>query len=251
MDQTLDALVPDLFAPLAPLMNATSSDEAFTTLQQAVQSLGFDKMMFAVMPQPKLNPKDVFMRTTYAAEWRKHYDDQNMRAVDPTVVHCFKSSSPMIWLPQSFQSGAQQSLYEEASSFGLRAGVTLPIHGPEGELGMLTCVRDQAPGPAFLKDLHHNLMSLVLLRDVAFDWTSKYIHAAGDQEKPPVLTARELDCLQWMTVGKTAWEIGRILSISEAGVNFHISNLRTKFNVSKRTDVVLKAIRMGLVSLPG
>jgi LuxR family quorum-sensing transcriptional regulator LasR len=94
-------------------------------------------------------------------------------------------------------------------------------------------------------------MALALLRDVAFDWTSKYIRVADAQEKPPALTARELDCLQWMTAGKTAWEIGRILSISEAGVNFHISNLRTKFNVSKRNDVVLKAIRLGLVSLPG
>jgi LuxR family quorum-sensing transcriptional regulator LasR len=251
MDHTLDALVPDFFAPLAPLMNASSSDEAFTSLQSAVQNLGFDKMLFAVMPQPKVNPKDVFMRTTYPSEWRKHYDDQNMRVVDPTVGHCFKSSAPMVWVPQSFQTEAQQSLYEEASSFGLRVGVTLPIHGPEGELGMLTCVRDEAPGQGFLKDLQHNLMALALLRDVAFDWTSKYIRVADAQEKPPVLTTREVDVLQWMTAGKTAWEIGRILSISEAGVNFHISNLRTKFNVSKRNDVVLKAIRMGLVSLPG
>lgn len=68
--------------------------------------------------------------------------------------------------------------------------------------------------------------------------------------EPPNLTARELDCLQWMAAGKTAWEIGRILSISEAGANFHIGNLRSKFGVSKSSEVVLIALKLGLIKLP-
>ncbi len=71
--------------------------------------------------------------------------------------------------------------------------------------------------------------------------------APGQQ---PALTARELDCLHWMAAGKTAWEIGRILSISEAGANYHISNLRSKFGVSRGNEVVLKALHMGLIKLP-
>lgn len=252
MDNALDVSIADVVPPFAALTSARSDAETMATLEHAVQGLGFDKIMFAVIPQPKLRMTDVYLRTNYSVKWRDHYDQENMREADPTVAHCFKSNSPMIWLPQSFKTAAQQAMYEEASAFGLRAGVTLPIHGPGGEVGMLTCVRDQAPGAAFMQDLYRNLSSLTLLRDIAFDAMSRYIHATAAPAEPvPVLTARELDCLQWMTVGKTAWEIGRILSISEAGVNFHISNLRTKFNVTKRNDVVLKAIRMGLVTLPG
>lgn len=240
----------DVLAPFEPLKKASSNADATAALHGAVENLGFEQMMFAVMPQPKTDPGNVFMLTSYQTAWREFYDKQNMIAVDPTVEYCFKTSTPLVWMPQSFKTDAQQSLYEEASSFGLRVGVTLPIHGRNGEVGMLTCVRDQAPGAAFVKDLGAKLGELTLLRDVAYESLNKFMIAdKKEDEEPPVLTARELDCLQWMAAGKTAWEVGRILGISEAGVNFHFSNLRTKFGVTKRNDVVVKAIRLGLVQL--
>ena len=116
---------------------------------------------------------------------------------------------------------------------------------------MLTCVRDDMSEPNFLQDLKHNLSSLSLLRDIVCDAMSAYITTeAMLDEVAPQLTVRELDCLRWMAVGKTTWEISRILSISESGVNFHISNLRNKFGVNRRNDVVLKAIRTGIITLP-
>ena len=244
-------VAPDFFSTYDKLMNAPDEPDMVMRLQGAAQELGFDKVLFAVIPQPKVNVNDVYLRSNYPEQWREHYDRQNLRAADPTVEYCFKSSSPFVWMPQSFKTPEQQALYEAASSFGLKVGVTLPIRGVGGEIGMLTCVRDEAPGPAFLKDLSQNLGGLSLLRDVAFDSLHQYVHAAAaPAEDVPVLTARELDCLKWMCAGKTAWEIGRILSISEAGVNFHIGNLRTKFGVSRRNDVVIKAIRLGLITLP-
>ena len=38
------------------------------------------------------------------------------------------------------------------------------------------------------------------------------------------LTGRELECLEWVSHGKTSWEIGTILDLSERTVNFHLSN---------------------------
>ena len=245
-------MTPDFYSPYDALMNAADEPDAVLRLQSAAKGLGFDNVLFAVIPQPKVSLGDVYLRSNYPGQWRDHYDRNNLRTADPTVEYCFKSSSPFVWMPQSFKTPEQQALYEEASSFGLKVGVTLPIRGVDGEIGMLTCVRDETPGPAFLKDLNQNLGGLSLLRDVAFDSLHQYVHAAvTPAEDVPVLTARELDVLQWMCAGKTAWEIGRILSISEAGVNFHISNLRGKFGVSRRNDVVIKAIRLGLITLPG
>jgi LuxR family quorum-sensing transcriptional regulator LasR len=233
-------------------MNAADEPDAVLRLQAAAKGLGFDSVLFAVIPQPKVNIGDVYLRSNYPGQWRDYYDRNDLRAADPTVEYCFRSNAPFVWMPQSFKTPAQQALYEEASAFGLRAGVTLPIRGVDGEIGMLTCVRDGNPGAAFMKDLSRNLGGLSLLRDVAFDSLHQYVHAApAPAVDVPVLTAREKDCLQWMCAGKTAWEIGRILNISEAGVNFHIANLRNKFGVSRRNDVVIKAIRLGLIDLPG
>lgn len=254
MDEALGSsgIAPDFFTTYDALMNARDETDTVARLHTAAQGLGFDKVLFAVIPQPKVNIGEIYLRSNYPNQWREHYDRNNLRAADPTVEYCFKSSSPFVWMPQSFKTPAQQTLYEEAASFGLKVGVTLPIRGVSGEIGMLTCVRDENPGPAFLKDLGQNLGGLSLLRDVAFDSLHQYVHASvAPAEEVPTLTARELDCLQWMCAGKTAWEIGRILSISEAGVNFHITNLRTKFGVSRRNDVVIKALRLGLITLPG
>jgi LuxR family quorum-sensing transcriptional regulator LasR len=254
MDEVPDGagLMPGFFSPYDALMNAADEPDAVLRLQAAARELGFDNVLFAVIPQPKVDTGEVYLRSNYPGQWRDYYDRNDLRAADPTVEYCFRSSSPFVWLPQSFKTPEQQALYEEASAFGLKVGVTLPIRGVDGEIGMLTCVRDGNPGPDFLKDLNHNLGALALLRDVAFDSLHQYLHAApAPASEAPVLTARERDCLQWMCAGKTAWEIGRILSISEAGVNFHIANLRNKFGVSRRNDVVIKAIRLGLIDLPG
>ncbi|KAB8307541.1 LuxR family transcriptional regulator [Erwinia endophytica] len=240
-----------IFAQFEAFANASSKDEVMLQVDQAVKSLGFERFLYAIFPKPGVINSGIFLHSTYPEEWRKYYDSQNLRSNDPTVTHCFKSMSPFVWQHQSFQTIEQKRLYEEASSFGLRAGVTLPIHGLSGEVGMLTCVRDDLPGQNFLQDIKHNLSSLSLLRDVVCDAMSAYITMeAVLDEAAPQLTVRELDCLRWMVAGKTTREISRILNISEAGVNFHISNLRNKFGVNRRNDVVIKAIRTGIITLP-
>lgn len=231
------------------LTNARSKEEVVALIKQAVKSLGFDHTLLAVIPNPKVQDSGIFLHSNYPDTWRKYYDEKNLRLMDPTVAYCFKSISPFIWMPESFQTDEQKTLYEEASSFGLRAGVTLPIHGLAGEVGMLTCVRDELPSDKFLQDLNNKLSELTLLRDVAYDAMSTYITTETVVEEIPQLTARELDCLHWMAQGKTTWEISRILNITEAGVNFHISNLRNKFGVNRRNDVVIKAIRAGIISI--
>lgn len=232
------------------IANASCEADAVLAMQAEVQNLGYDKVLFALIPQPKVSLNDVYLRSNYPGKWREAYDRENLRAADPTVAHCFQAMSPFVWVPESFKSTSESAMYEEASGHGLKAGVTLPVHGVGGEIGMLTCVRDQTPGAGFHNDLHAQLGSLALLRDVTFDAMRQYATAPPPAQDTPVLTAREVDTLQWMVVGKTAWEIGRILSISEAGVNFHIGNLRTKFGVTRRNDVVIKAIRLGIVKLP-
>jgi len=240
-----------IMSQFEPLANASSKDEVMLQVEQIVKSLGFERFLFAVVPKPGAPNAGIFLHSTYPEEWRKYYDSQNLRSDDPTVSHCFKSMSPFIWLPESFQTPEQKRLYEEASSFGLRTGVTLPIHGLSGEVGMLTCVRDDLSDQNFRQDLKQNLSSLSLLRDVVCDAMSAYITMEITVDKAtPKITVRELDCLRWMAIGKTTWEISRILSISEAGVNFHISNLRNKFGVNRRNEVVIKAIRTGIITLP-
>ncbi len=66
--------------------------------------------------------------------------------------------------------------------------------------------------------------------------------------KPIVLTDREVEILRWTADGKTAWEIGSILNISERTVNFHLQNAMGKFGVHNKTHAAAKAVSYGLLS---
>ncbi|VVE36697.1 helix-turn-helix transcriptional regulator [Pandoraea horticolens] len=96
------------------------------------------------------------------------------------------------------------------------------------------------------RDLSLRLPALTLLRDVAIE--SAQEHIAGHLEiVVPKLTKREKECLKWMASGKSTWEMSQILSCSEATINFHMMNIRSKFGVFSRVAVVFKAARIGLL----
>ncbi|KPY49118.1 Transcriptional regulator, LuxR family, partial [Pseudomonas syringae pv. rhaphiolepidis] len=46
------------------------------------------------------------------------------------------------------------------------------------------------------------------------------------------LTVKERQVLEWVAIGKSAWEISRIQGCTEATVHFHTSNIRRKFGVT-------------------
>ncbi|MCD8517803.1 MAG: helix-turn-helix transcriptional regulator [Burkholderiaceae bacterium] len=61
------------------------------------------------------------------------------------------------------------------------------------------------------------------------------------------LTGRELQCLAWVSRGKTSWETATILGLSERTVNFHLCNASRKLNVYGRQACVARAIHLGLL----
>lgn len=65
-----------------------------------------------------------------------------------------------------------------------------------------------------------------------------------------LLTEREHDCLYWAAQGKTSWEIGCILGISERTVNFHIANTCDKLDVRTRQAAITAAMSQALLSCP-
>ncbi|WP_229207109.1 MULTISPECIES: LuxR family transcriptional regulator [unclassified Duganella] len=231
---------------LHTLMEAQSDTEWAQALAALAAQLGFEYSLFGVVPNRAQPLESAFLVSNYPSEWRAAYDKLHLHAVDPTVSHCLGSSLPIIWQPASFQGERQQQFYEQAASYGLRAGVTLPVHGRSGEFGMLSFVSDQLQPKAGAGQLEL-LASVALVRDYAQESARKF--SPGKSTAPAVkLTARELECLKWVAAGKSSWEVSRILGRSEATVNFHLANIMRKFDVSTRQQAIVKSIAAGLVA---
>jgi DNA-binding CsgD family transcriptional regulator len=61
------------------------------------------------------------------------------------------------------------------------------------------------------------------------------------------ITSREQEILWWISSGKTNWEIGQVLHISEYTVKNHIQNTMRKLSVATRTQAVTKALALGIL----
>ncbi|MGH8855389.1 MAG: helix-turn-helix transcriptional regulator [Telluria sp.] len=226
----------------------TKTDPAWSEcLFRLARSQGFDQILFGVVSSRHARFETAFTRSNYSSEWRSRYDANGFAYVDPTVGHCLSSTLPLVWAPSTFANGAPGELYEEASAHGLRSGVTLPMHGPQGELGMISFASDARPDTPFERSIGQVLPALSLIRDYAFASSSSLREAKADPELPR-LTRRELEVLQWVMVGKSSWEIARITNCSEATINFHLANVRQKFGVNTRQQAVVKAISLGMIT---
>jgi len=71
----------------------------------------------------------------------------------------------------------------------------------------------------------------------------------GCRTRTVKLTPQELECLKWCKEGKTNWEIGAILCVSEKTVEFHLGNTMRKLGVPNRITAVIAGIKEGLVPL--
>ncbi len=72
----------------------------------------------------------------------------------------------------------------------------------------------------------------------------------GGADRPahgPRVSGRESQVLRWVAAGKSDWEIGQILRISEKTVNFHVENAKRKLGVATRIQAVVAAMREGLI----
>jgi DNA-binding CsgD family transcriptional regulator len=89
----------------------------------------------------------------------------------------------------------------------------------------------------------------------AISRASRYLWCVfDDRVQPPdnaahaELSPREREVLSWAQQGKTYWEIGSILGISERTVKFHVARIKTKLDVVSTAHAIAKAMRAGLIS---
>jgi DNA-binding NarL/FixJ family response regulator len=108
---------------------------------------------------------------------------------------------------------------------------------------MLEAVRSAFRGEAVYKT---GLAAHALSRVVATGGLPGAVEA-GDRQQPEPLTEREQEILQEMAYGLRNDQIARKLVISEGTVKSHVHHILQKFGCEDRTQVVVAALRSGLV----
>jgi LuxR family quorum sensing-dependent transcriptional regulator len=63
----------------------------------------------------------------------------------------------------------------------------------------------------------------------------------------PDLSAREIECMQWVAVGKTDADIAQLLGISPATAHYHVEQAKKKLAMSSRTEAVALLVLHGVI----
>ncbi len=227
---------------------ARTPPELVGMFERATSQYGFTKIAYADLTSGSHNrPEMPGFLVSYPEDWVKHYFERQYERIDPSTQHLFVSRGPFTWeeLPEIADVTKKQARFmEEARGAGLKAGLSIPLHGPMGSTSAIALASDTDNTDA--ESHKHTLQALA----VQFHTVYAGLHSHLEGKAAPVrLTPRERECLQWCANGKSSWEIGVILSISEHGASFHLKNAMAKLNVTSRIAAVVKAIRLGLIAL--
>lgn len=192
---------------------------------------------------------DTILVSNLNTAWLEHYIKENFAVIDPVIIDSIKARSPVVWTEDyrfDTLTPDEAQMMAEAHDFGVARGLSIPIHGPSGELGIL-CLYADMGDREFKSHVDATRHETHLVAHYAHSAAQAKLRPA-QSPKPVPLTDREVEILKWTAEGKTAWEIGSILTISERTVNFHLQNAMVKFGVHNKTHAAAKAMSYGLLS---
>ncbi len=236
-----------LFEYSESLSSCATQDEIKEVCKTFAHTLGFEHFIYgAYFPLVE----NIVILNGFPDPWREHYDSAGYMYSDPTVKHCSVNTSAIEWSQLAVTKGrrgaAEREVMSEAMVYGLRQGVSVPVHGPGGEWGMMSLGSSERYSPTTIKDTRFHTQFIAQSTHEAL---KRVVNAVGGETPESQLTVRECECLQWTANGKTAWEISRILNLSESTVTFHLKNAINKMEVANRPQAVAKAVTQSRITL--
>jgi LuxR family transcriptional regulator len=226
-------------------LNGTSNEkEIHGHIASAARDLGFEYCAFGLQFSYPITSRRVVLVNNYPVEWQDRYRVSNYVSQDPIVQRGRKTTDPFVWTPQLF-GGPGEGMWEEAQAHGIRHGWSQSSLDGSGAASLLTLARPADTITA--TELESNEHRMRWLTSVAHLSLSNVYQANLREKIEPNLTEREIEVLRWSADGKSAAEIGDILSISKNTVDFHIKNAVQKLQTSNKTAAVVRAIMMGLL----
>ncbi len=232
----------------ALLRDAGSVPEIYEALKSFAVGRDFDFFLFGLRVPLSLAQPVHFLISGYPKEWRKRYDELGFVRLDPIVRHALASTSPVFWDDIDRSSAIVSAFFREAGEYGLSHGVSAPVCGHRGEVGVLSLSR---PDPiAEDEQTRFELaQQMSWFSAVIYQAVSRVAFSERTPDVPVRLSEREKQILMWTATGATSARIAGELGIAERTVLFHIEKAGKKMGVTGRHKIVSHAVGSGALQL--
>lgn len=230
----------------AEVLKARNREEFRGEVVRFTRRLGFETVSALTVIDRAPGQTEFIAIDNTPAGFAEVYDNPALGRRDPVMQHCKRQTVPIIWDQQTYVSQDAGELWEQQARFGYRTGIAMALHMPEGRHFILGVDRDRAL-PEDPEELQRLVADLQLFAVVAQDAAMRLLVPAAHQPERPALTPRELEALRWTMEGKTAWEVGAVMGITERTANLHVNSATHKLGCANKHQAVLKALRLGLI----
>ena len=186
---------------------------------------------------------DPFAFSNAPREFLESYLRDGHYANDPVFAHARLAERPFRWRDaMEGITDEQRAVVDAFAQGGHRFGLCVPVERRNGLLG--TVVLGRADDFALPPEAWIEIETLSRTLFAA-------VHAmrSTNTSAPIRLSQRQRDVLGLVAEGKTNWEAGQILGMSEYSVRDHLRKLAGALQTTNRTHTVVRAVQLGLIGV--
>lgn len=183
-------------------------------------------------------PEAVLRCGNWNEQWVARYIERDYHYADAVVAKAKSTPNAFDWdtvREEGLLRGKSKKVMDEAREFGIKTGYTVPVFQANGYLAVASFeVEAEVPVQRVRAALQ---LATVYFHARLLAFRDTYLPC--DEQ----LTSRQRECLHWVGAGKSDWEIGEILGISETTVHTHVENAKRLYKVPTRIQAVVEACR--------
>ena len=216
------------------------------TLSRGAEKFGFTSLGVNGLPPPGEGADPIILSESTPEGFRNNYIEERFYLVDHICAHARAAYEPFRYSEAPYdrtQARSHERFMEALDTFGMGKGLIVPLGRPAN---LPACVWLAGKTPDLNEDAKRALQLIALFAASKAHALSRLPQVAALRS---TLTPREREVLQWISAGKTSWEIGSILGVSERAINNVISDAMIKLDAVTRAQAVVNAIRIGEIEL--
>lgn len=204
---------------------------------------GFTHMIMAHVVNPFMYSQEYMgtIQTNWNPAWLSEWITKRYFFHDAVPLAALRRGETFSWDEAlSYGSPTAHKIAERAKSFGLIYGIAVPIIHPTKLRG---CVSLSTANP---DEMPTDWVQITALSRAFFMHIETLRDTLSFDERPN-LTHREIETLYLVAAGKTNWETGQMLQISQYSVRDHLKAISRKLKTVNRAHSVARAIQLGLI----
>ncbi len=218
------------------VLSCENERELKAEFNKILNQIGIHSFAYMEISQcENISPKII---SNFSQGWLERYVECSYESIDKTVELCGVSSGPFSWENTRriiLQDDTQKTYWAEANLFNLKEGITVPIENLKKITGFGYALDKSEDSNLWLNEFQS---TITILSAVFHQQLNRLTETSNSIDVLSRITARELECAQWLSAGLTAINVAKKMKITERTVRFHLNQLKYKLNVKTKEEVL-------------